>query len=63
VNEKDWDDRAVQIVNRLKTRIDPKWVPGIESEMAGGEYAMALEDITAILADEQVTVTDQDGKT
>lgn len=60
MNEKEWDDLAVQVVNRLKARIDSKWVPGIASEMAGGEFAMALEDITGILADDQIPVTEQD---
>lgn len=60
MNEKEWDDLAEQIVNRLKPRLDPKWVPGIESEMAGGEYAMAVEDLIAILVDDQVEVTEQD---
>lgn len=60
VNEKDWDDLAVQVVGRLKARIDPKCVPGIDSEIAGGEFAMAPEDITGILADDQVPVAEQD---
>ena len=56
----DWDELARDVVARLKPRIQAKWVPAIDSEIAGGEWAMAVEDLAGILADDQVPVTAAD---
>jgi hypothetical protein len=55
-----WDDLALAVIDRLKPQIDAKWVGGIELEIAGGEYAMAVQDLVGILADDQVEVTTED---
>lgn len=56
----DWDDLAQEVIERFKPRIDPKWLGGIDAELAGGEYAMAVENLTGILAKDRVPVTERE---
>jgi hypothetical protein len=54
----EFHERTRSTFEQLRTRIDEQWWGGIELELAGGEYARALEDIIDIVAEDGIPVTE-----
>jgi hypothetical protein len=53
----EFHELAQATVNRFLDRIPTKYVGGFESELDGGEYSTAVENLLLTLVDDRVPVT------